>query len=113
MKELRRILARARQLRTTGTPAVLATIVAVEGSAYRREGARLLNPLLRAAQVTADSLLTRRIAEAEEAAQHHELGRDGRVGFQLEHPVPVRALGAEQVPGGMRAARDARTRPGR
>lgn len=42
MKELRRILARARQLRTTGTPAVLATIVAVEGSAYRREGARLL-----------------------------------------------------------------------
>lgn len=42
MKELRQILARARELRAAGTPAVLATVVAVEGSAYRREGARML-----------------------------------------------------------------------
>ncbi|MEO8196365.1 MAG: XdhC family protein [Thermoanaerobaculia bacterium] len=42
MREMRQILARARALRTAGKPAVLATIVGVEGSAYRREGARML-----------------------------------------------------------------------
>ena len=42
MRELRQILARARELRSRGESAVLATIVAVEGSAYRREGARML-----------------------------------------------------------------------
>lgn len=42
MRELRQILLRARELRQRGERAVLATIVAVEGSAYRREGARML-----------------------------------------------------------------------
>lgn len=42
MKEMRQILDRAGELRRRGEPAVLATVVAVEGSAYRREGARML-----------------------------------------------------------------------
>jgi xanthine dehydrogenase accessory factor len=42
MSEMRRILDRARELRHRGEPAVLGTVVAVEGSAYRREGARML-----------------------------------------------------------------------
>ena len=42
MRELRQILARARELRSRGERGVLATVVAVEGSAYRREGARML-----------------------------------------------------------------------
>lgn len=42
MREIAQILARARELRARGERAVLATIVAVEGSAYRREGARML-----------------------------------------------------------------------
>lgn len=42
MRELRDILRRAEALAAAGQPAVLATIVAVEGSAYRREGARQL-----------------------------------------------------------------------
>ncbi len=42
MKELRQILLRAGELRRRGERAVLATIVAVEGSAYRREGTRML-----------------------------------------------------------------------
>ena len=42
MRELRQILARARELGSGGGRAVLATVVAVEGSAYRREGARML-----------------------------------------------------------------------
>lgn len=42
MREMRQILARAGELAAAGRPAVLATIVAVEGSAYRREGARML-----------------------------------------------------------------------
>jgi xanthine dehydrogenase accessory factor len=42
MREARELLARVRELRHTNRPAVIATIVAVEGSAYRREGARLL-----------------------------------------------------------------------
>jgi xanthine dehydrogenase accessory factor len=42
VKEMREILARAAALRLRGERAVLATIVAVEGSAYRREGARML-----------------------------------------------------------------------
>lgn len=39
---MRQILARARELGCRGERAVLATVVAVEGSAYRREGARML-----------------------------------------------------------------------
>ncbi|MEO7795909.1 MAG: XdhC family protein [Thermoanaerobaculia bacterium] len=39
---MRQILARVRALRAEGGRAVLATIVAVEGSAYRREGTRML-----------------------------------------------------------------------
>ena len=39
---MRQILERARELRQRSEPAVLATVVAVEGSAYRREGARML-----------------------------------------------------------------------
>lgn len=42
MREMRQILARARALASRGERAVLATVVAVEGSAYRREGARML-----------------------------------------------------------------------
>ena len=42
MKEIRQILARTAELQRRGESAVLATIVAVEGSAYRREGARML-----------------------------------------------------------------------
>ncbi len=42
MRDLIDLLARARELAVQGEPAVLATVVAVEGSAYRREGARLL-----------------------------------------------------------------------
>lgn len=42
MREARELLARIRELRRTDAPAVVATIVAVEGSAYRREGTRLL-----------------------------------------------------------------------
>ncbi len=42
MNEMRQILDRANELRRRGEPAVLATVVAVEGSAYRREGARML-----------------------------------------------------------------------
>lgn len=42
MNEIRQILLRARALRDRGEAAVLATVVAVEGSAYRREGARML-----------------------------------------------------------------------
>jgi xanthine dehydrogenase accessory factor len=42
MKEMRQILSRARELRQRGEGAVLATVVSVEGSAYRREGARML-----------------------------------------------------------------------
>jgi xanthine/CO dehydrogenase XdhC/CoxF family maturation factor len=42
MREARELLARIRELRRDGRPAVVATIVAVTGSAYRREGARLL-----------------------------------------------------------------------
>ncbi len=39
---MRQILDRAGELRRRGEAAVLATVVAVEGSAYRREGARML-----------------------------------------------------------------------
>jgi len=42
LKEIRQILARTAELQRRGESAVLATIVAVEGSAYRREGARML-----------------------------------------------------------------------
>ena len=42
MRELRQILGRLRELERAALPAVLVTIVRVEGSSYRREGARLL-----------------------------------------------------------------------
>lgn len=42
MRELRDIAARAAVLNRRGAPFVLATVVRVEGSAYRREGARML-----------------------------------------------------------------------
>jgi len=42
MRELRDLLERCRAIRSEGRPAALATIVAVEGSSYRREGARML-----------------------------------------------------------------------
>ena len=44
MGELDEILEAARQLRDTGEPAALATVVSVRGSSYRRPGARLLVP---------------------------------------------------------------------
>jgi xanthine dehydrogenase accessory factor len=42
MKELRRIAAAWRELKSKGEPAVLATVVETAGSTYRRPGARLL-----------------------------------------------------------------------
>jgi len=42
MRELREILARLRELDRENGPAALVTLVRVEGSSYRREGARLL-----------------------------------------------------------------------
>jgi xanthine dehydrogenase accessory factor len=42
MPELQDLLARARALDAEGRPACLATVVRVEGSSYRKEGARLL-----------------------------------------------------------------------
>jgi len=42
MRETRELLTRLRELRAAGAPAAVATIVAVDGSAYRREGARML-----------------------------------------------------------------------
>lgn len=42
MRELRELVARARTLTASGAPAALATIVHVDGSSYRREGARML-----------------------------------------------------------------------
>jgi xanthine/CO dehydrogenase XdhC/CoxF family maturation factor len=44
MSELSRIVEAARRARQEGRPAVLATVVKVEGSAYRRPGARMLLP---------------------------------------------------------------------
>jgi xanthine/CO dehydrogenase XdhC/CoxF family maturation factor len=42
MREHRELLARSRELRAAKRPGALATLVAVEGSSYRREGARML-----------------------------------------------------------------------
>ncbi len=42
MRELREILSRLRELERGNAPAALVTLVRVEGSSYRREGARLL-----------------------------------------------------------------------
>lgn len=42
MKEIRAIVARYQEEKTQQTPAALATVVAVEGSSYRRVGARML-----------------------------------------------------------------------
>ena len=42
MRELRRILEEADRLREAGTAAVVATIVEIDGSSYRLEGARML-----------------------------------------------------------------------
>jgi len=42
MREIRELLERCRAIRSEGRPAALATIVEVEGSSYRREGARML-----------------------------------------------------------------------
>jgi xanthine dehydrogenase accessory factor len=65
MRELREILARARALSAAGSPAALATIVAVEGSSYRREGARLLlEPDGEATGVLSGGCLERDLARA-------------------------------------------------
>ena len=44
------------------------------------------------AQIDADLRFQRRIDAVEEMLQQHVFGRDGGVGLQLEHPVPVRVL---------------------
>jgi xanthine dehydrogenase accessory factor len=63
VRELREILGRARALAATGEPAALATIVAVAGSSYRREGARmLLEPGGRATGVLSGGCLERDLA---------------------------------------------------
>jgi xanthine/CO dehydrogenase XdhC/CoxF family maturation factor len=67
MRENRQILDRARALVAAGEPAALATIVAVEGSAYRREGARmLLEPDGGATGVLSGGCLERDLARAAE-----------------------------------------------
>jgi hypothetical protein len=54
------------------------------------------------AQVGADLLLQLRLDTVEEVLQQHVFGRNGGVGFQLEHPVPVGMLPPRQ--GGAGAA---------
>jgi hypothetical protein len=55
--------------------------------------------LLHAPQVPADARLALWISLVEEAAKHDEFRWNRRVGLQLEDPMPIRALRAEQVPG--------------
>ena len=113
MRELRLILDRARELRQRGESAVLATVVAVEGSAYRREGARMLiepdgaltgvlsggclerDLALRAAEVLATSVAgvaTYDLRSPDEALWGLGLGCGGRITVLLE-PLPARPDG--------------------
>lgn len=113
MRELRLILDRARELRQRGESAVLATVVAVEGSAYRREGARMLiepdgaltgvlsggclerDLALRAAEVLATSVAgvaTYDLRSPDEALWGLGLGCGGRITVLLE-PLPDRPEG--------------------
>ncbi len=54
------------------------------------------------AQVVADPALQLYVDPIEEMLQQHVLGRDGRVGFQLEHPMAIGALALQQRPAGAR-----------
>ena len=48
------------------------------------------------AQIHGDLALQVRVHAVEEMLQQHVFGRDGGVGLELEHPVPVRLLPAQQ-----------------
>ncbi len=50
------------------------------------------------AQVRGDARLERRIDLVEIVLQQHIFGRNGGVGLELEHPVAIGALQAEQRP---------------
>ena len=63
MNELLPLLSRAREIADTRSPAVLGTVVEVEGSAYRREGARILvEPAGRLTGVVSGGCLERDVA---------------------------------------------------
>ena len=47
-------------------------------------------------QIDRDLVLQRRVDPVEVVFQQHVLGRDGGVGFQLEHPVAIRVLPGAQ-----------------
>ncbi len=115
MRELRDLVARARTLATEGGRAVVATIVRVEGSSYRREGARMLletdgemtgvlsggclerDLAARAAQVAADGRPRLEIYDLlaeEEAIWGLGLGCAGRVTLLLERLPEPRAMAA-------------------
>jgi xanthine dehydrogenase accessory factor len=94
MRELRDIAARIAFLRQGAAPFALATVVRVEGSAYRREGARML--------VEADGRVTGAISggclEGEVIEQARDVLREGRprlVSFRLgaDDPYIDAALG--------------------
>ena len=56
---------------------------------------------LDAAQIDADLALQREvIGFAQVVTQEDVFGRNGRVGFEFEHPVPIGALALEQGLGG-------------
>ena len=48
------------------------------------------------AEIHRDLALQLGLDAVEEVAQQHELGGDGGVGLQFEHPVPVRRAAAKQ-----------------
>ena len=126
MNEMRQILERARELRRRGESAVLATIVAVEGSAYRREGARMLiegngeltgvisggclerDLAARAAELLAigeSTLATYDLRSPDEVLWGLGLGCGGKITLLLER-LPSRPDGASPLDPFERTARD-------
>ncbi|MEO8276091.1 MAG: XdhC family protein [Thermoanaerobaculia bacterium] len=88
MSGMRRILERAGELRASGVDAVLATVVEVTGSAYRREGARML--------IEADGTLTGILSGgclendlAERAADVRTTGLPALATYDLRSPDEV------------------------
>ena len=58
-------------------------------------------PALGAAQIDGDFLFQHRVRQdAEIMLEQHVFGRDRSIGFEFEHPVPVRLLAREQRVGG-------------
>ncbi len=117
MKELREILAEVTVSAAAGEPLVLATVVRVEGSAYRRPGARLLigtdgprvglvsggcleqevvRQATEARQAEAPRVVRYDLRERDDIVFGHGLGCDGIIDVLVE-PLPV-----GQVPAWMR-----------